>query len=62
MAHMWIMTADGELIASDVLTWLRCRDGVVDAGRPDGSTARLAGPGCPPSFHLALLGTVLNVV
>ena len=54
-AHAWIMTADGELIRSDVLTWLRCHDGLVEAACPDGASARLAGPGCPPGFHLALL-------
>jgi hypothetical protein len=54
-AHVWIRCADGELVRSDVITWLRCRSGDVDAARPDGSTIRLAGPGCPPDFYVALL-------
>lgn len=53
--HVWIMTADYDLIRSDVLTWLRCEDGIVQTMRPDGALVRLAGPGCPPGFHLALL-------
>jgi hypothetical protein len=54
-AYVWIRCADGELVRSDVITWLGCRDGDVEAGRTDGTTARLAGPGCPPDFHVALL-------
>jgi hypothetical protein len=54
-AHVWIMTAEGELVRSDVITWLRCRGGAVESVCPDGTAVRLAGPGCPPGFHLALL-------
>ena len=51
-AHVWIRTPDGELVRSDVITGLRCRGGAVEAIRADGT---LAGPGCPPDFHLTLL-------
>ena len=54
-AHVRIRSADGELIRSDVITWLRCRGGEVEAARPDGTIVRLAGPGCPPDFHIALV-------
>ncbi len=43
------------LASLDVITWLRCRGGEVEAARPDGTPLRLAGPGCPPDFHVALL-------
>ncbi len=46
---------DGELVRSDVIAWLRCRGSEVETARPDGTTVRLAGPGCPPDFHIALL-------
>lgn len=54
-AHVWIRSADGELLRSDVITWLRCRAAEVEAARPDGTVVQLAGPGCPPDFHIALL-------
>jgi len=38
-----------------VITWLRCGGGELQAARPDGTMARLAGPGCPPDFDVALL-------
>ena len=55
MAHVWIRCADGELVRSDVITWLRCGGGDVEAARSDGTVVRLAGPGCPPDFDVALL-------
>lgn len=54
-AHVWIRTADGELVRTDVITWLRRRGGEVEAARPDGTVVRLAGPGCLSDFHIALL-------
>ena len=54
-SHLWITTGDGELIRSDVITGLPCRDGPVEADRADGSPIRLAGPGCPNDCHLQLL-------
>lgn len=54
-AHVWIKSADGELVRSDAITWLRCRSGQVETARPDGTAVRLAGPGCPTAFHVALL-------
>ena len=54
-AHVWVRCTDGELVRSDVITWLRCGGGEVEAGRLDGTAARLAGPGCPPDFDVALL-------
>ena len=54
-AHVWIRTADRELVRSDVIAWLRCCGGEVETARPDGTTVRLAGPGCPPDFYMALL-------
>jgi hypothetical protein len=55
-AHVWIRSADGELVRSDAITWLRWRSGQVETARPDGTVVQLAGPGCPPAFHDALLG------
>ena len=52
---MWIRSTSGELLRSDVITWLQYRGGEVQAARPDGTAVRLAGPGCPPDFHVALL-------
>ena len=53
--HMRVRSAGGELVRSDVITVLRQRGGEVDAIGPGGAVVRLAGPGCPPGFHLALL-------
>jgi hypothetical protein len=55
MAYVWVRAADGDLVRSDVITWLRCRGGEVEGVRSDGGFVRLAGPGCPLDFHLALL-------
>ncbi len=54
-AYVWVRSADGDLFRSDVITWLRCRGGAVEGARSDGGIVRLAGPGCPPDFHVALL-------
>ena len=54
-AHVWIRTPDGELVRADVITGLRCRGGTVEAVCAYGTLAALAGPDCPPDFHLALL-------
>ncbi len=32
-AHLWIRSVGGELVRSDVVTWLRCRRGEVEAAR-----------------------------
>src|SRR6266567_2732580 len=53
-AQVRIRSADGELARSDLITWLRCR-GKIQTTRPDGTVVRLAGPGCPSDFHIALL-------
>jgi hypothetical protein len=47
--------AGGDLVRSDAITWLRCAGGTVEAARPDGTVVRVAGPGCPPGFEVALL-------
>ncbi len=54
-ANVWIRSGDNELVRSDVIIGLRCHGGEVEAACPDGSVVRLAGPGCPPDFHLQLL-------
>jgi len=54
-AHVWIRCPGGEVVRADVITWLRCAGGEVQAARPDGTTVRLAGPGCPPDLDTALL-------
>ena len=38
-----------------MITWLRCGGGQVQAARSDSTMVRLAGPGCPPDFDVALL-------
>ena len=53
--HLWVKSDEGELVRSDVITGLRCRGGDVEANRVEGGVVRLAGPACPPDFHVALL-------
>jgi hypothetical protein len=54
-AHVRIRCPGGELVRADVITWLRCGGEEVQAARSDGTMVRLAGPGCPPDFDIALL-------
>ena len=54
-AYVWVRSADGDLVRSDVITWLRCRGSWVEGARSNGGTVRLAGAGCPPDFHMAFL-------
>jgi len=46
-AHVWILTPDGELILSDVITWLRCLAGRLETTRPDGTIIPAGRPGLP---------------
>jgi hypothetical protein len=57
-ADVWISAGDGQLVAADSVTRLRCEDGLVQAMCTDGSWLDVAGPGCPPDFHLQLLGHI----
>ena len=58
VSGVWIRASDGQLVAADSVTRLRCDDGQVMAMSLDGSWLRLAGPGCPPGFHVQLLDCI----
>ena len=54
-ADVWLRAVGGELVSAAAIIGLRCRDGEVEAILAGGASLRLAGPGCPPEFHLQLL-------
>lgn len=56
LSHVWIGTAEGELVRADMITGLRCAGGSADAYCSDGRMVRLTGSGCPADFHVRLLG------
>jgi hypothetical protein len=56
LSHVWIGTAEGELVRADMIAGLRCAGGSADAYCSDGRMVRLAGSGCPADFHVRLLG------
>ena len=47
--------SQGGAYPADAVIGLRCGGGEVEATRTDGTVVRLAGPGCPPDFDVALL-------
>ena len=54
-AAVWVRAVGGDLVSAAAVIHLRCRDGEVEAILAGGACLRLAGPGCPPGFHLQLL-------
>ena len=54
-ADVWLRAVGGDLVSAAAIIHLRCRDGEVEAILAGGACLRLAGPGCPPGFHLQLL-------
>ena len=57
-ADVWLRAVGGELVNAAAIIGLRCRDGEVQAILAGGVRLGLAGPGCPPEFHLQLLAEI----